>query len=1007
MHLPVLLIDKSLISIKFSKKNWTMRLVQKNFVENALASSIVQAVGYGILFFVPKTIEMHPARSSIAIIFFTILTILKIWMVLFSKGRKIENIITFILLVLSGAFWSTLILVELLAQPTLNPSIITLLIFSSMINSIACFVLYKKPGLVITYLIVLPGFSTIYIFLFLTEMKIIFGLFTLAGTIFLFIYLRSYYQNWQNFLAEKTKSENLAKDLETQTRELTQIKTAIDNTSDAIGISTHDGKHFYQNKAFTKMFGYSVEEVNKLHPIALYSNKNEGESVFKKIMAGDECSMEIEMVSKNGHKFPVDLRANAIKNNNDEIIGLIGVHTDITERKNAEEQQQEAQDFQAQILETAATAVFTVNTEQIITSVNREFCNLTGFTKAESVGQHCHFLRWVPCSEKCSLYDTKLEGPILHKQSTIHTKDNRKLTIFKNASLIHDKKGNIKGGIESFIDVTELAEAREFAEDMNDQLEVALAKANKMTVEAEMANVAKSEFLANMSHEIRTPMNGVIGMTHLLLGTSLTQEQKEFTETIQNSGDALLNIINDILDYSKIEAGKYELENIDFDLRLTMDKLSDLIAVKAHEKRLEFICMTDHKIPSLLIGDPGRLRQILINLSGNAIKFTDKGEIVIRVSLEKEDAASVTLRFSVTDTGIGIPKDRIAAIFQSFSQADSSTTRKYGGTGLGLTISKQLAEMMDGEMKVKSEEGKGSEFWFTANFKKQTGNEAVKIIVPQNIRQKNILIVDDNDTNRFLLKEQLKLWGCRYDEASNGKQAFKKLKQADSNNDSFEIAIIDIQMPEMNGETLGKKIKQDPDIKDTTLVLMTAMGNRGDAKRFEKIGFAAYLTKPVKQSHLFDCLSLVSELKNYDNTKQIETIITRHSLAEDQKNKLRILLAEDNLINQKVALATLKKLGYKSDVAANGKEVLKALSENQYRLILMDCQMPEMDGYKATQEIRKLEDPNIKNIPIIAMTANAMEGDRKKCIEAGMDDYMTKPVKPQILSDLLEKWLLK
>ncbi len=867
-----------------------MRVFQKGFVENSLATSLGQVLAYIILFSVPKTLEFHPARSSTAIAFFTILTLLKILIICTSKGRKIENTISFILILLSGFFWSTILLAELLAQPTLSPSIITLVLLIFALTNVASFTVYKKPGLISAYLIVLPGFSTIYIFIFLTELKFVFGLILLAETIVMSIYIKKHYHSWKKFLSEKAKSDSLAKNLELQTKELTQIKTAIDNTSDAVGISTHDGNHFYQNKAFTTMFGYSVEEVNKLHPIALYSNKSEGESVFKTIMAGDECTIEFEMISKNGHRFPVDLRANAIKNNNDEIIGLIGVHTDITERKKAEEQQQEA---------------------------------------------------------------------------------------------------------------------REFAENLNDQLEQALEQANNMTVEAEMANKAKSEFLANMSHEIRTPMNGVIGMTHLLLETSLNQEQKEFTETIQNSGDALLNIINDILDHSKIEAGKYELENIDFDLRMTMDKLSDLIAVKAHEKKLEFICMIDHTIPSLLTGDPGRLRQILINLSGNAIKFTDQGEIVIRVSLEKNEGDSVTLRFSVTDTGIGIPEDRISSIFKSFAQADSSTTRKYGGTGLGLTISKQLAEMMGGQMKAKSEEGKGSEFFFTAKFKKQTGNEAVKKIVPQDMHQKNILIIDDNDTNRFLLKEQLKLWGCRCDEASSGKQAFEKLKQADSNNNSFEIAIIDIQMPEMNGETLGKKIKQDPDIKDTTLVLMTAMGNRGDAKRFEKIGFAAYLTKPVKQSHLFDCLSLVSELKNYDNTKQIETIITRHSIAEDQKNKLKILLAEDNLINQKVAKATLKKLGYKSDVAANGKEVLKALSANQYRLILMDCQMPEMDGYEATQEIRKSENIKIKNIPIIAMTANAMKGDRNKCIEAGMDDYMTKPVKPQILSDLLEKWLLK
>ncbi len=979
-----------------------MRIVQQNFVENSIASSAVQTIGFAMLFFVPKTIQFHPAKSPIVIAIFSIITIAKLFMIFFSKGRKIENAITFALIIMSGALWSTILLIELLAQPVLNPLIIVILIFLTMVNSAASFVLYKRPCLSIIYLIVLPGLSTLYIFIFLTEMNIIIGSFMLIGTFFLAVYEKTYYRSWKNFLIAKEKNEVQAKELE-------QIKIAIDNTSDAVSIFSHNGEHFYQNKAFTKMFGYSEHEAVKLRPKDLFKDIYDAKKVFSTIMAGNKCAMEIEMVSKTGQNFPVDFRANAIKIEKGKILSVISIYTDITQRKKAEEQQLEAQNFQARILDTAATAVFTIDTDQIITSVNREFSSLTGFSEEESIGKHCHFLRWMPRSDDCSLYNGKHIEPILHKQSTILTKDNKKLTIIKNATLLHDKDGNIAGGIESFIDVTELVKARELAEEMNDQLEKAVARANQMAMEAEMANIAKSEFLANMSHEIRTPMNGVIGMTHLLLSTPLNEEQKEFTETIQNSGEALLSIINDILDYSKIEAGKYELENIDFDLRLTMDKLNDLVSIKAHEKALEFICIIDYQIPSLLIGDPGRLRQILINLTGNAIKFTDQGEIVIRVSLKRAEANSVTLKFTVSDTGIGIPEDRINTIFHSFSQADSSTTRKYGGTGLGLTISKQLAEMMGGKMDVTSEQGKGSQFWFTADFKKQKGNAlTTRANTLQKTQNQRVLIVDDNTTSRSYLKEQLKLWGYSYDEASNGFEALEKLKIAMTQNNTFKIAIIDMHMPGMDGKTLGKKIKQNPDLQKTNLVLMTSMGTRGDAKLLKKIGFAAYLTKPVKLSRLSECLALVSDIKEQNKLKQNKKIITQHSLAEECKNNMRILIAEDNPINQKVAMATLKKLGYHADIVSNGNQVLKALSESQYDIIIMDCQMPEMDGYTATQKIRTMAaDSKIKNIPIIAMTANAMEGDKKKCIDAGMNDYLTKPVKPQVLSDMLQKWLLK
>jgi PAS domain S-box-containing protein len=564
-----------------------------------------------------------------------------------------------------------------------------------------------------------------------------------------------------------------------------------------------------------------------------------------------------------------------------------------------------------------------------------------------------------------------------------------------------DSDGVVVRSVGMVQDITEHKLAEKKLLKYANELEMKNKELDTALIGAEEATRVKSEFLANMSHEIRTPMNGVIGMTGLLLDTELTDEQRHYAETVQASGETLLEIINDILDFSKIEAGKLELEMLDFDLQNVLDDFAAMLSIRAHEKGLEFICAAEPGVPVHIRSDPGRLQQVLTNLAGNAVKFTDHGEVVVRVTLESETETEAVLRFSVRDTGIGIPEDKKDLLFNQFYQVDASTTRQYGGTGLGLAISRQLVEMMGGRISVESEEGKGSEFWFTLSFAKRPDGPRKKL-PSENIHSTRILVVDDNATNREILISQLSSWGIKAMEAVDGPMALQALYRAYQDHDPFHIAILDMHMPGMDGGTLAKAIKSDKKIKDTYLIMLTSLGQWPGLGQIDH--FEAYLTKPVRQSELFDKLSSILRM---DRQKQKQrSPVTEHEAFGKPAGNVRILLAEDNIVNQKVAQGMLKKLGFRADTVANGAEAVNALEMLPYDLVLMDVQMPEMDGVEATRLIRHPVSSVLnRKIPIIAMTAHAMKGDRERFIEAGMDDYISKPVALEALIKVLDKWL--
>jgi PAS domain S-box-containing protein len=700
-----------------------------------------------------------------------------------------------------------------------------------------------------------------------------------------------------------------------------------------------------------------------------------------------------------------------VRDDDGNIVGTFGISRDVTEVVRLQGELEESEHYAREVIDTIQAGFLVIDAEtRLISDANNGAVKMLGIDRDELLGQpYGRFIHGVD-DDRHKLPDP---GEAVANEEQVYVMANgTPFPVLRSISPIVRNGRNYL--LESFVDITELKDmegsirsAKDVVEATNRELKQSIEHANRMASEAEVANQAKSQFLANMSHEIRTPMNGIIGMIGLLLDTRMNSEQSVYAETVRSSAESLMAIINDILDFSKIEAGKLDLETLHFDLRVTLENMNDILALRAQQKQLEYVCVIDPDVPAKLIGDPGRLRQILTNLMGNAIKFTERGEVTIRLSMEEEDEDKARIRFTISDTGIGIPREKVNQLFEAFTQADASTTRRYGGTGLGLTISRRLAELMGGEIHVESELGKGSTFWFAAGFQKQAVVDETEPEVLSDIRRRRILYVDDNATNRLVLRLQLQSWHCRGDEAEGAEVALQMMQAAVVANDPYEIAILDYQMPGIDGEELGRAIKDDPEFSKTHLVMMTSIGKRGDAMKFKEIGFSAYLTKPIKQSELFDCLvNVISGGKTKEGTGP-NGIITRYSLAEESKRRVRILLAEDNPTNQQVAIGILKKLGYGCDTVGNGLEAVRALESLPYDLVLMDVQMPEMDGIEATRAIRNTGS-RVMNpaIPIIAMTAHALKSDREKCLAAGMTDYIAKPVRPAELAEVLSRCLV-
>ncbi len=771
-----------------------------------------------------------------------------------------------------------------------------------------------------------------------------------------------------------------------------RFRQIIENASDIIYRTDDHGRFTYVNPTGLTMMGYSIEEVIGRH-FTLLVKEEEREKVarlyYRQLLSQEKSSYrELPAITKEGEAIILGQSVELLFEKG-KVRGFLVIARNITAQKLAEEEIARRQRQLDTVIKTVDEGITLSDEQGKFEIFNAKMEELTGYTKEEANKGEFTSLLYPDAEERQKGLDRLAEvidkGFIQDVETRIRTKKGREKILLISTRIVH-----VKDTVMFLSAYRDITSRKKFEEELQ-----------KAKESAESATTAKSQFLATMSHEIRTPMNGVIGMTDLLMQTQLNLEQREYTEIIRTSGETLLTLINDILDFSKIESGKLEMEKRPIDLQNIIEETFDLIARRAIEKSIDLVYLVDPETPPYIIGDPIRLRQILLNLANNAIKFTERGEVLVTVKQVKREENITTLQFTVKDTGIGISEENLDKLFQAFSQADASTTRKYGGTGLGLAITKRLVELMEGTVWVESVEGKGSSFHFTirvptTNTTDTTPKKYIRGKIPE-LQGKRVLLVDDNETNLNILSIQCNNWGMHPRATVSQREALQWLQ----GDDPFDVAIIDYHMPEMNGVQLAENIRAIRDAASLPIVLFSSSG-RSEFTKEENALFAAVILKPMKQSQLY---TTVIEVLSHRIQLSDESVKRKNEMITPMSDTvpLKILVAEDNHINQKLALRLLQQLGYSADIAANGKDVLVLLKENRYDIILMDLHMPEMDGLEATRMIQKTVDPSVRP-KIIAMTADAMSGDRERCIDAGMDDYISKPVRLERLRDMLMRY---